>query len=89
MKNTIVTRAIAYSMGASAAVATLLMATAAHAQVTFSATAPQTALQTVVDGGTTFFYANMPAILLTGLSISLVVAFISWLFRKLRGGTRA
>lgn len=76
-------RAIALTVGSSIAAAVATLAPSAHAQVTFSATAPQTALQEIVDGTTGFFYANAPAVLLTGIAIGIVLGLASWLIGRL------
>jgi hypothetical protein len=76
-------RAIALGAGSAAAAVVALVAPAAHAQVTFSATAPQTALQTVVDGAVGFFYQNAPGVLLTGIAIGIVLGLASWLIGRL------
>jgi len=60
-----------------------LMAASAHAQVTFSATAPQQALQTIADGSTNFFYANAPGVLLIGIAVGIVMGLAGWLIRRL------
>lgn len=76
-------RAIALGAGVATTVSAALLGLEAHAQVTFSATAPQAALQSVVDGSTGFFYDNAPGVLLTGIAIGIVLGLASWLIARL------
>lgn len=84
LKTIVVNRLLPIGVIASSA----LVAASAHAQVTFSATAPQNAIQAVYDGALGFFYANAPQIILTVVALSLATAFIALIARKLRGATR-
>ncbi|GEM_PF-5990358 len=79
MKNTLKLKLAA----AGSAIGTFATALATHAQVTFSATAPQDALETVVTGSTGFFYDNAPGVLLTGIAIGILLGLAGWLVRRL------
>jgi len=71
---------IASALGA---IGTLATAIATHAQVTFSATAPQAALTNSIDGSLDFFWDNAPAVVLIVAAIGIVLALAGLLLRKL------
>lgn len=73
---------------ATSAVATAFTALAAHAQVTFSATAPQATLTNVTDGAIDFFWDNATGVILTVAAIGIVMFLVSLVLRKLSAGKK-
>jgi len=71
------------------AVGAFATAVATHAQVTFSATAPQAALTSTVDGSLDFFWDNAPGVLITVAAIGIVLTLALMVIRKLGGKKRA
>jgi len=61
----------------------------AHAQVTFSATAPQAALTNSIDGSLDFFWDNATGVLVTVAAIGIVLTLAMMVIRKLGGKKRA
>lgn len=79
-------KAARLALGAGTVAATLgALAPAVHAQVTFSATAPQAALVTVTDGATDFFWDNAPGVVLIVAAIGIVIMLAMLVIRKLGG----
>jgi len=71
------------------ALGTLALAAATHAQVTFSATAPQAALTNSIDGSLDFFWDNATGVLVTVAAIGIVLTLAMMVIRKLGGKKRA
>lgn len=83
-------KAARMAAGAGVLAATLgAIAPAVHAQVTFSATAPQAGLQAVVDGSTDFFWDNAPYVILIVAAIGIVMFLAGMLLRKLGAKKKA
>jgi len=82
MKNT--NTLIARALGIGSALGTFALAAATHAQVTFSATAPNAALVTAVDGSQDLFWDNAGNIMLIIAAVGIVVSLFYLVYRTLR-----